>query len=141
MVQPGPLQSVRKRPGVAGVAAAERQHLAERVIDISQERWSLKSLALTGRACWSFTPVACTSTAAPGGYVQLPGRRWLRFPVRGTGRSNAIMTAVDQVPDRPLARDRDHRPPRSAADDELILKLALTARWVSSFFGSSGGGG
>jgi DivIVA domain-containing protein len=82
------------------------------------------------------------------GYVQFPGRRWLRFPVRGTQRSNAIMTAVDQA-GRQVARYRiaDRRTieitvhPDQQLTDELVLTLAVTARWVSSFFDSSGGGG
>jgi hypothetical protein len=32
-----------------------------------------------------------------GAYIKFPGHRWLRFPVRGTGISDAIMTAVDQA--------------------------------------------
>ena len=84
----------------------------------------------------------------PGGYVQFPGRRWLRFPVRGTRRSNAIMTAVDQegrqlarymIGDRRMIHVTVH--PDLRLTDELILTVALTARWVSSYFNSSGGGG
>jgi hypothetical protein len=81
------------------------------------------------------------------GYVEFPGQRWLRFPVRGTDKSNAIMTAVDQS-GRPVARYRvaaesvfagllaieitvhpDHR-----LTDELCLTLAETAPWVISYF-------
>jgi DivIVA domain-containing protein len=85
---------------------------------------------------------------SPGGYVQFPGRRWLQFPVRGTGRSNAIMTAVDQagrqvakymIGDRRMIHITVH--PDQRLTHELILTLALTGRWVSSYFDSSGGGG
>ena len=63
-------------------------------------------------------------------------------------RSNAIMTAVDQA-GRQVARymiagsraiDITVHPDQPLTD-ELILTLALTGPWVSSFFGSSGGGG
>jgi DivIVA domain-containing protein len=87
------------------------------------------------------------------GYVEFPGQRWLRFPVRGTARSNAIMTAVDQA-GRQVASYRMAAEgvftrraieitvhPDQALTDELILTLALTARWISSFFESPGGGG
>jgi hypothetical protein len=92
----------------------------------------------------------------PGGVVEFPGQRWLRFPVRGTRRSNAIMTAVDQA-GRQVARYRIAAPhaltkwraieitvhPEQRLTDELILMLALTAPWISSFFRSptEGGGG
>ena len=84
----------------------------------------------------------------PGGYVQFPGQRWLQFPVRGTRRSNAIMTAVDQtgrqvarymIGGRHMIHITVHSDQRLT--DELIIMLALTARWVSSYFNSSGGGG
>ena len=83
-----------------------------------------------------------------GGYVQFPGRRWLHFPVRGTRRSNAIMTAVDQA-GRQVARYMigDGRTiditvhPDQQLTDELALTLALTAWWISSFFDSYGEGG
>jgi DivIVA domain-containing protein len=42
---------------------------------------------------------------AGGPYIKFPGRRWLRFPVRGTRRANAIMTAVDQAGNK-IARYR-----------------------------------
>lgn len=87
----------------------------------------------------------------PGGWVAFPGQRWLRFPVRGTGRSNAIMTAVDQSGGQ-VARYRIASPrvlmqwgaieitvhPDQRLNDELILTLALTAPWVNSYFDSSG---
>ena len=86
--------------------------------------------------------------------MQFAGPRWLRFPVRGTHRSNAIMTAVDQA-GRQVARyriaDKGALTGWSAIDitvhpgqqltDELLLTLALTAPWISSFFASEGGGG
>jgi hypothetical protein len=121
-------------------------------------RWAslphqLKSLAdQTGR------PALYTSGThigrKAGGSVQFPGLRWLRFPVRGTHRSNAIMTAADQA-GRQVARYRIAGKgvltgwraiditvhPDQRLSDELILTLALTAPWISSFFASEGGGG
>jgi len=81
-----------------------------------------------------------------GGYIEFPGRRWLRFPVRATSRSNAIMTAVNQAGQQ-VARYRiaDRRTieitvhPDQQLTDELILTLALTAPWASEFFRSGGG--
>jgi hypothetical protein len=91
----------------------------------------------------------------PYGCVEFPGQRWLQFPVRGTKPSNAIMTAVDQD-GMTVARYRIASPsvstgwraieitvhPDQRLTDELILTLALTAPWVSSFFTTveSGGG-
>jgi hypothetical protein len=87
------------------------------------------------------------------GYVEFPGQRWLRFPVRGTARSNAIMTAVDQTGSQ-VARYRlaaggvfTRRAieitvhPDQALTDELILTLSLSARWISTFFERESGGG
>ena len=45
-------------------------------------------------------PVLYTSgkhfSRSAGARITFPDQRWLRFPVRGTRRANAIMTAVDQ---------------------------------------------
>ena len=58
------------------------------------------------------------------------------------------MTAVDQagrqvakymIGDRRMIHVTVH--PDQRLTDELILTLAFTARWVSSYFNSSGGGG
>jgi hypothetical protein len=84
------------------------------------------------------------------GYIKFPGRQWLRFPVRGTKRANAIMTAVDQAGNK-IARYRlagswgttmeitlhpDHR-----LTDELALAIAVSAPWVGDYFKREGGGG
>jgi DivIVA domain-containing protein len=75
-----------------------------------------------------------------GSYIKFPDQRWLRFPVRGTGRENAIMTAVDQAGNK-VARYRftgarieiavhpDHRP-----TEELALVIAVSATWVVDYF-------
>jgi DivIVA domain-containing protein len=90
----------------------------------------------------------------PLAFVMFPSRRWMRFPVRGTGRSDAIMTAVDQDGGQ-VARYRIARSgvlhgwnsieviihPDRRLTDELALAVAVTAPWISSFFQSSGGGG
>lgn len=113
----------------------------------ARKDFSLKSLADRAGPPVLYTGGAHIDRTAHG-YVQFPGRRWLRFPVRGTRRSNAIMTAVDQegrqvakymIADRRAIDITVH--PDQRLTDELILTLALTARWVSSYFDSSGGGG
>jgi hypothetical protein len=118
----------------------------------ARKPWGLKRLAdRTGQAVL-YTSGRHVNRVASG-YVEFPGQRWLRFPVRGTTRSNAIMTAVDQA-GRQVARYRlaadgvfTRRAieitvhPDQALTDELIFALALSARWVSSFFESEGGGG
>ena len=82
-------------------------------------------------------------------YISFPGQRWLRFPVRGTKRANAIMTAVDQAGNK-VARYRfagsrktiestvhpDHR-----LTDELALTICVSAPWMGEYFVSSPGGG
>jgi len=113
----------------------------------ARKDFSLKSLADRAGPPVLYTGGAHIDRKAHG-YVQFPGRRWLRFPVRGTRRSNAIMTAVDQegrqvarymIADRRRIDITVH--PDQRLTDELILTLALTADWVSRFFSSSGGGG
>lgn len=91
-----------------------------------------------------------------GGHIKFPGQRWLRFPVRGTEPSNAIMTAVDQAGHK-LARyrlryGRDHDAlktvlitmhPDRLLTEEMALAITISAPWLSSFFGvpSQGRGG
>jgi DivIVA domain-containing protein len=84
-----------------------------------------------------------------GSYIKFPGHRWLRFPVRGTKRANAIMTAVDQAGNK-VARYRfagsrktieiavhpDHR-----LTEELALTIAVSAPWIGDYFSREGGGG
>jgi len=89
--------------------------------------------------------------------VTFPDERWLRFPVRGTGRTNAIMTAVDQDGNK-VARYRltgklrafSARTARTVEitihpghplTDELVLAIAISAPWLSSYFSHPGGGG
>ena len=75
-----------------------------------------------------------------GSYIKFPDQRWLRFPVRGTSRENAIMTAVDQAGNK-VARYRftgarieiavhpDHR-----LTEELALVIAASATWAVDYF-------
>jgi len=89
--------------------------------------------------------------------VLFPDPRWLRFLVRGTRSSNAIMTAVDQEANR-VARyrivDKSGRQqeflrgpveifvhPGQKLTNELALALALSADWLASYFDRPGGGG
>jgi hypothetical protein len=73
--------------------------------------------------------------------ITFPDGQWLRFPVRGTHRMNAIMTAVDQAGNR-VARYRilgrgsveiTVNPDRKLTD-ELVLAIAISARWLDPYF-------
>jgi hypothetical protein len=126
-----------ERPGLPAHLQLPRTEPAP----VARENWPLKGLAGEPGQPVLYTGGGEHICRYPFGYVQFPDRRWLRFPVRGTKRSNAIMTAVDQA-GRQVARymnaDRNaikitvH--PDQQLTDELILTLALTAHWVSSFF-------
>lgn len=85
--------------------------------------------------------------------ISFPDGRWLRFPVRGTRRANAIMTAVDQAGNT-VARYRINDKgfnllsktplrqntvevtinPDRKLTDELVLAIAISAREVSTYF-------
>jgi DivIVA domain-containing protein len=71
---------------------------------------------------------------------------WLRFLVRGTGRANAIMTAVDQTGNK-IARCRSVAAraginkileitihPDQKLTDELVLAIAISAPWLGKYF-------
>jgi hypothetical protein len=89
--------------------------------------------------------------------IKFADQRWLRFLVRGSGRANAIMTAVDQAGNT-VARCRfidnaGHQSsvwssrmeeiivhPGRKLTDELALTLAASAGWLDSYFARPGGG-
>jgi hypothetical protein len=89
--------------------------------------------------------------------IKFADQRWLRFLVRGSGRANAIMTAVDQAGNT-VARYRfidnaGHQSsvwssrmeeiivhPGRKLTDELALALAASAGWLDSYFARPGGG-
>ena len=84
-----------------------------------------------------------------GACITFPDQRWLRFPVRGTKRANAIMAAVDQAGNH-VAQYRiiggKHRRtifwnmveiavhPGQELTDELVLAMTISARWLGSYF-------
>ena len=86
--------------------------------------------------------------------ISFPGQRWLRFFVRGTGRKNAIMTAVDQAGNRVvryrnigvgymLGREKIEitvHPDRDLTD-ELVLAITVSAEWLIACFDTPGGSG
>jgi len=79
--------------------------------------------------------------------IMFPDQRRLRFLVRGTGRSNAVMTAVDQI-GKSVARYRiiDKKSMEIAVNpgwkltDELTLAIAISAPWLDSYFQRPEGG-
>jgi len=76
--------------------------------------------------------------------VTFPDGRWLRFLVRGTRRTNAVMTAVDQTGNK-VARYRHFTKdsveitvhPDQELTDELVLAITTNAPALSSYFDSS----
>lgn len=86
--------------------------------------------------------------------ISFPGRRWLRFPVRGIRRLGAIMTAVDEAGNS-VARYRIIPPsfflrrsiveitvhPGWPLTDELVLAIAISTPWLNSYFSEPRGGG
>jgi hypothetical protein len=86
--------------------------------------------------------------------ISFPDERSLRFPVRGTHRANAIMTAVDKAGNS-VAQYRIIRVERSGLrnnvevtvypgwelTDELVLAITISAPWLSSYFSVQMGGG
>jgi DivIVA domain-containing protein len=86
--------------------------------------------------------------------ISFPGQRWLRFPVRGTRRREAIMTAVDEAGNS-VVRYRIIPPgfflrrsiveitvhPGWPLTDELVLAIAISAPWLNSYFSEPGSGG
>jgi hypothetical protein len=85
--------------------------------------------------------------------ISFPDQRWLRFFVRGTGRKNAIMTAVDQAGNKAvryritgagyvLGREKVEitiHPDRDLTD-ELMLTITISAPWLIPYFDTPGGG-
>lgn len=107
------------------------------------------------------TPILYTSgtnyEGHAGARITFPDQRWLRFPVRGTGSANAIMTAVDQAGNKTVryrvigklrgtslwnTMEITIRPSQPLAD-ELVLAIAMSTPWLDSYFvvPNQGGGG
>ena len=153
------LKRVRSGPGIDGAISRDRPDLPAHtwMSQAGWDAWLSQLLDETG------TPVLYTGGHHAGleiggqhtdryacGYIKFPGHRWLRFPVRGTRRANAVMTAVDQGGTK-VARYRLARKesglrwkvgitvhPGQELTDELALALALSAPWLSSFFQTNG---
>jgi hypothetical protein len=86
-----------------------------------------------------------------GALYHVPDERWLRFPVRGTTRANAIMTAVDQagakvaryrIIGKPWTITQDTMEitvhPGQLLTDELAIAIAMSTPWLSSYLEVSG---
>ncbi len=128
-------------PGIAETISRDRPGEAAHMIGQAPEKdpWLWQLLDETG------TPILYHGYYwGAGDYIKFPGRRWLWFPVRGTKRANAIMTAVDQAGNK-VARYRLVRNkiveitvhPGQQLTDELALAIVLSAPWLSARFSSS----
>jgi hypothetical protein len=98
------------------------------------------------------TPILYTSgrnfDRIAGACISFPDERSLRFPVRGTRRANAIMTAVDEAGNSVIRYRLIPSPgfilrrriveiavhPDWKLTDELVLSIAISAPWVRSYF-------
>jgi hypothetical protein len=98
------------------------------------------------------TPILYTSgrhyNHIAGARITFPDQRWLRFPVQGSQRASATMTAVDQAGNQ-VAR---YRPagrraveitlhPEQPLTDELVLAIAISGGLLNSYFSEPSGGG
>jgi hypothetical protein len=84
--------------------------------------------------------------------ITFPDQRWLRFLVRGTCSSDAIMTAVDQAGNKAVRyRFIGHRArawnaveitvhPDWKLTVELALAIAIAAPWLGGYLQQGGGG-
>jgi hypothetical protein len=87
-----------------------------------------------------------------GGQILFRARRYLMFPVSGTGRRNAVMTAVSESATTMLCFRRIPKgmievvvSPDCDLTPEILCAIALTAEWLDSYFdkpsdGALGGG-
>jgi DivIVA domain-containing protein len=135
-------------PGIADTISREDP---DDPADMSKRKAGGKDPWLTQLRDETGIPVLYT---AAGPYIKFPGRRWLRFPIRGTKRANAIMTAVDQAGNK-VARYRLIRDgsvwrtiyggsvwrtteitvhPDQRLTDELALAIAISAPWLDAHF-------
>ena len=150
-------------PGIAEITARSfrdlRGHFAEAKHSRDQPYMRIDELADEAG-----TPILYVSgendLKRAGACITFPDQRWLRFLVRGTGQTNAIMTAVDQAGNR-VARYKiigwDFRPwkdfkpwqdmieitvrPGRQLTDDLVLAIAISAPWLGSSFPPSVEGG
>jgi DivIVA domain-containing protein len=151
-------------PGIAETISRDRPlgpgtpaHMLKRQTDELKRQTDKRDPLLRQLLDETGTPILYTGGAhfdhIAGTYIKFPGQRWLRFPVRGTTRADAIMTAVDQAGNKVaryrLALDETRRRdivevtvhPGQQLTDELTLVIALSVDWLRSYFRSSSGGG
>jgi DivIVA domain-containing protein len=110
-----------------------------------RSKWELRAFADVAGIPILYTGGRSFDRSA-GAWISFPGQRWLRFLVRGTRHANAIMTAVDQAGNR-VARFRWFTGewgeveitvhPNRDLTDELVLAMAISARWLGTYFDSS----
>ena len=119
----------------------------------ARARQSRKLVDATGTPVWYTSGRNFERSARAS--ISFPDGRSLRFPVRGTHRANAIMTAVDEAGNS-VARYRITRLGRSGGlrnnvevavhpgwelTGELVLAITISAPWLSSYFSVQWGGG
>jgi DivIVA domain-containing protein len=140
-------------PGIAEITARsfrnKRGHFAEAKHSRQQPYMRIDELADEAGAPILYVSGANFAGRA-GACITFPDQRWLRFLVRGTSPA-AIMTALDQAGNS-VARYRiikkgfkrgqnsveiTVRPGRALTDD-LVLAIAISARWLGSYFNHPG---
>ena len=137
------------RPGIAGTISRDRPAGPRRLLPggpANNEELRALSGQLLNETGTPILYAGGVTVARDEGYIKFPGREYLRFPVRGTSRGNAIMTAVDQAGNK-VARYRliwNKRRSRDMGDitlhpglqltDELALTILLSAPWLDERF-------
>jgi hypothetical protein len=151
--EPGVPADSATSPSAAGIAALAARAVRDRAGHFAAEALSGQAQpeetsrvkALVDKAG---TPILYTSglnyERRAYACVTFPDGRWLRFLVRGTRRTNAIMTAVDQTGNkvaryRLLTKDSAEITvhPDQELTDELVLAITTNAPALNSYFDSS----
>jgi hypothetical protein len=80
--------------------------------------------------------------------VLLPEQRWVRFPVQGTGRGDAVMRAIDESDTEVLWFRKVKRAvmeavvrPYCDVTSEILCLTECAASWLDAYFRAEGGGG
>jgi DivIVA domain-containing protein len=142
-------------PGIAEIAAPASPDFKGHFAADTNSTHSRKALRLRELVDETGIPILYTSGRnydhRARASILFPDQRWLRFWIRGTGRADAIMTAVDEAGNSVVRYRIIYSSSRNIVEiivhpgweltEELVLAIAISAPWLSPYFSVSGGGG